>query len=142
MIVLQSGAHSGRPGHGRSAIAAVLAPLKSGLSSLAALTLIGACTTQPTGPRVLVLPSAAKTLGQFRADDVSCRQYALEEVGRTPVARDATDAQGRYDVAYVQCMYASGHRVPVPGGAVLQPDQPRSLPAPPPSAAPPKQSNP
>ena len=111
--------------------------LKFDLSSLAVLALAGACTTQPAGPRALVLPSAAKTLAQFRTDDTSCRQYALEEMGRTPVAGDASDAQGRYDVAYVQCMYASGHRVPVPGGVVLQPDQAPSPPGPPPSSAPP-----
>ncbi len=56
------------------------------------------------------------------------------------------DAQRRYDNAYIQCMYASGHRVPVPasmarslseqtpGGAVVTPGG--NIP-PPPRAAPP-----
>jgi hypothetical protein len=36
------------------------------------------------------------------------------------------DAQRRYDQAYIQCMYASGHKVPVVEGSY----QPRSVPAP------------
>lgn len=48
----------------------------------------------------------------------------------------AWGAQGRYDNAYVQCMYAKGHRVPVSGRYSADvPRQPRyrSPPPPPPS---------
>jgi hypothetical protein len=38
--------------------------------------------------------------------------------------------QGRFDIAYVQCMYAMGNQVPVPRGA-----RPVAAPAPPPSPA-------
>lgn len=125
----------GRLATRRTAAKAVIALTKHALLSLAALTAISACATQPTGPRVLVLPGNSKSFEQFRDDDVSCRQYALSQAGRG-ASRDAADAQGRYDVAYVQCMYASGHRVPVPGGMVVQPDHPASSGSPPPSAAP------
>lgn len=42
----------------------------------------------------------------------------------------AYEMQDRYDVAYVQCMYAKGHQVPVPAGM-------RNMAAAPPAAAPP-----
>lgn len=42
----------------------------------------------------------------------------------------AYDAQRRYDFAYVQCMYAKGHRVPVSGRMMTE--QPYSRPPPPP----------
>ncbi len=38
--------------------------------------LLGACTTMPSGPSGLVLPGTGKSFDQFRADDLSCRQYA------------------------------------------------------------------
>jgi hypothetical protein len=49
--------------------------------------------------------------------------------------------QRQYDNAYVQCMYAKGHRVPVPAGMVSQQPPVRSgsagIPPPPPGAPPP-----
>lgn len=48
------------------------------------------------------------------------------------------DAQRRYDHAYVQCMYASGHRVPVSGRySPSRSDRYRSTPPPPPAGMPP-----
>jgi uncharacterized protein YcfJ len=46
------------------------------------------------------------------------------------------DAQRQYDHAYIQCMYASGHRVPVPGGlaAPAAPAGKSATPPPPPPA--------
>ncbi len=54
------------------------------------------------------------------------------------------DAQQRYDMAYLQCMYAKGNQIPVPGGAIRRsarayddydrpppPPRPRNVPAPP-----------
>jgi hypothetical protein len=58
----------------------------------------------------------------------------------------AYDAQRRYDHAYIQCMYANGHRVPVAGGLSSQPTdavipseraRSRSMPPPPPGNPPP-----
>lgn len=127
--------------------------------------LLGACAVVPTGPSMLVLPGSTKTFDQFRADEMSCRQYASDSIGGSAqqVAADSTvrsaalgtvvgavagaaiggsrgagvgagtglvfgtaagagagsasgyGAQTRYDHAYVQCMYAAGHRVPVSG---------------------------
>lgn len=46
-------------------------------------------------------------------------------------------SQQRYDFAYLQCMYASGHRVPVSGRyASSSPDRDRRPPPPPPGAPP------
>lgn len=61
----------------------------------------------------------------------------------------ASGTQRRYDNAYVQCMYAKGHRVPVTGGftsvsspapaapAAVAPPRPAMPPPPPPAGSPP-----
>jgi hypothetical protein len=59
------------------------------VSPLLALLLLGACTTIPTGPSVLVMPGTGKSFDQFRADDADCRQYALSQVGGA-TANDAS----------------------------------------------------
>jgi hypothetical protein len=168
----------------------VIAPGRLRLSSLAALIVLGACTTVPTGPSVPVLPGTGKSFDQFRADDAACQQYALAQVGGMTPDQAATgsgvrsaavgaavgaaagaalgghegagvgagtglvvgslagagaaqtsayDTQRRYDLSYIQCMYAKGHRVPVLGHMAVRPAQPSSPPPPPPpgSAPPP-----
>jgi hypothetical protein len=141
------------------------------LSPVVAL-LLGACTTVPSGPSMLVMPGSNKSFDQFRSDDAMCRQYALGQVGGTTPNQAAVDSgvrsaavgtvlgaaagaaiggergaaagagtgllvggmagtgageassygtQKRYDYAYVQCMYAQGHSVPVSGRAVMPP---------------------
>jgi len=133
------------------------------LSLLVALLVLGACTTIPTGPSVMVMPGAGKSFDQFRADDADCRQYAQSQIGGT-TANDAAMKSGvesaavgaavgavagaamgghqgagagagmgllagsamganagqasgnalqrRYDIGYMQCMYAKGDNVP------------------------------
>lgn len=55
------------------------------LPPLLGLLLLGACTTMPSGPSVLVLPGTGRSFDQFRSDDYVCRQYANEQIGgRTP----------------------------------------------------------
>jgi outer membrane lipoprotein SlyB len=161
------------------------------LTVLAAALLLGACATVPDGPGVMVLPGSAKSFDQFRADDLSCRQFAsLQTGGKSPrqaveedTARGAVvgaalgavagaaiggsrgagigagtgllfgtatgaaatseagwPVQRRYDNAYVQCMYAAGHKVPVSArftehraGPMIE----RPATAPPPSTLPP-----
>ena len=47
------------------------------------------------------------------------------------------NSQRRYDIAYVQCMYGRGHRVPVSGNMVMSspaPAGPATIPPPPPPA--------
>ncbi len=54
------------------------------------------------------------------------------------------EAQQRYDAAYIQCMYAKGHQVPVSGqfsGAMSQPAVTPHIPPPPPGATPPSGSS-
>jgi hypothetical protein len=96
---------------------------------LGVLWLLTACAALPTGPRVLVLPRAGTPLEEFQRDDRECQGYASHQLptGAQTGANAAATLQWRYDMAYVQCMYAKGHRVP--DGAV--PPPPPSPPAPP-----------
>ena len=134
--------------------------------SMAALLMLTACATAPSGPSIMSLPGSNKTFDQFRADDLDCRQFASVQIGGTTPSQAANDAtarsaavgtavgaaagalidgasgagwgagfglltgamvgsssayasgyslQQRYDIAYVQCMYSKGHKVPVSG---------------------------
>lgn len=49
------------------------------------------------------------------------------------------DAQRRYDIGYLQCMYAKGHKIPVTGrfASASPPRQQAYVPPPPPNAPPP-----
>ena len=80
----------------------------------AATVLVAGCAHAPTGPGVMALPGASKTLEQFQTDDGTCRQMAGQEIEKTKGGE--VPAQHRYDMTYMQCMYAKGHQVPVPGG--------------------------
>ena len=62
------------------------------LSPLIVTLLLGACTTVPTGPGVLVLPGTGKSFDQFRVDDFECRQYASTQVGGTTPGQAAGDS--------------------------------------------------
>ena len=46
-----------------------------------ALLALGACTTMPSGPNVMVLPGSGKNFDQFRNDDYQCRQFAQSQIG-------------------------------------------------------------
>lgn len=59
---------------------------------LAALVTLGACTTMPSGPSVLVLPGTGKSFEQFRVDDMDCRQYAAMQIGGTTPNQAAADS--------------------------------------------------
>ena len=157
---------------------------------LLALLMLGACTTMPTGPGVMVLPGTSKSFDQFRLDDGECRQFSSAQIGGSTPSRVAADSgaksavvgtvvgaaagaaigggqgaavgagvglgagalagasaadqswyglQRRYDIAYTQCMYAKGHKVPVTGSFVSSTPNPpaASTPPPPPPGAPP-----
>ncbi len=56
------------------------------------LSLIGACTTMPTGPSVLVLPGTGKTFDQFRDDDLVCRNFATGQIGGASTSSVAADS--------------------------------------------------
>ena len=88
--------------------------LRRATIAIAAAVLIAGCASTPTGPSVMVLAGSGKTIEQFQTDDGTCRQLASQEVAKT--SGGDVPAQQRYDMAYMQCMYAKGHQVPVPGG--------------------------
>ena len=111
---------------------------------LLGMGLLSACVVVPTGPSVLVLPAVGKPMDVFQADEVGCRSYAQQQIGVAPAqavaqstatgAGSAMTLQERYDMAYIQCMYAKGNVVPgvmvAPGPSVVPP--PRTAPPPPP----------
>lgn len=106
---------------------------------LATALVVGACTGMPSEPSVTVLPGSHKTFDQFLIDDHNCRQFALAQLSgvnakqasgtaaSSPTVATSTSgdsgysAQHRYDAAYIQCMYASGHRVPIYGQTLAAP---------------------
>ena len=138
---------------------------KKSLLAAPLILVLGACTTIPDGPSVMVLPGSGKTFAMFQADDIECQRFALNRIGKTPdqlatesglktaalgaamgaVAGAAVDgsggaavgaglgaafggltgaasssgtgdmAQRRFDHAYMQCMFALGHRIPTRG---------------------------
>lgn len=77
---------------------------------VAAVVLAG-CAHVPTGPSVMVLPGGGKSTEQFQKEDASCRQMATNELAATK-GGNVSD-QKRYDMTYIQCMYAQGNQVPV-----------------------------
>jgi hypothetical protein len=95
---------------------------------LGVLWLLNACAALPTGPNVLVLPGAGAPLEAFQRDDRECQGYASHHLpsGAQAGALSAATLQWRYDMAYVQCMYAKGHRVPDGAPPPPPPDPPRS----------------
>jgi hypothetical protein len=101
-----------------------LLPLGTGL-------LVAACAS---APHVMALPGTGKTLDQFHADDAACREWTAEQ---------RPTGQWQYDMAYMQCMYTKGNRIPVTGGpepAYTSPPPPPAAPAnvpPPPAGTPP-----
>jgi len=52
--------------------------------TLAAVLVLGACVTMPTGPSVMVLPSAGKSFEVFQSEDLACRNWAALQTGATP----------------------------------------------------------
>ena len=91
---------------------------------LLGMYLLSACASVPTGPSVLALPTVGKPMDVFQAEEDGCRAYAQHQT-----AAGATPRQSRYDIAYSQCMYATGNVIP----GVVAP----APPAPSPSALPP-----
>jgi len=108
---------------------------------LVAAALLAGCASAPTGPSVMVLPAANKSMEQFQADDARCRQAAAAELQREKGGQ--VSDQKRYDMAYLQCMYAQGNQIPIsrPGystpGASAPATSTTVSPPPPPSGTPP-----
>jgi hypothetical protein len=107
---------------------------------LATLGATVACATTPTGPSVVVLPGEGRGHEQFRTDDARCRAAAAADLPST--AGGFVSAQARYDMVYMQCMYAAGHQVPMRGAAPRPRDVPPAAPAGTPPPPPPATSTP
>ena len=78
-----------------------------------------ACSTTPSGPSTLVLPGPGKNETQFRTDDAGCRRFShaqLASISRQPQSLD--EGQVQFDITYLQCMYAKGHLIPMPGSVI------------------------
>ena len=93
------------------------------LGLVTALGLTACAVVPPSGPTVLVLPPEVlppegKNLGRFQQEDANCRNYAASQIGSATGANTARVSsyalQRRYNVAYVQCMAASGNRLRPP----------------------------
>ena len=84
------------------------------MTALATTMVCAGCATAPRGPSVMVLPGTGKPFEQFQADVNVCREWAAAQVKGAFMDAPAFEVQRRYDNAYVQCMYAKGHRVPSP----------------------------
>ena len=102
-----------------------------------ALTLVVAgCARTPTGPSVLVLAGSGKSLEEFQRDDAACRASAAQDLERTK--HGDVPPQRRYDMTYMQCMYAKGHQIPMAGRyAPYRPTRQAAPPPPPPPGPPP-----
>jgi hypothetical protein len=120
---------SGTPARQQAASSGVDSAVTGAALGAAAGALIGAATGD-SGAGAAIGAGSGLILGGAAGADA----YGLS--GAT--------VQQRYDNAYVQCMYAKGHQVPIPAGMAANPAQPAtsgpaaSYPAvPPPGTAPP-----
>ena len=135
------------------------------ISCISITLALAACATTPSGPSNMALPGTGKDFNAFRSADLSCRDFALNQIGSKSVnqqynqslaattavgtvigavigaaagggegaaigagvgalsggaigadtaATSGENAQVKYDNAYYQCMYAAGHKIPVP----------------------------
>jgi hypothetical protein len=102
-------------------------------------SLLSGCATIPVAPSVMALPGPTKTLEQFDAEDTLCRQWAAQRAGETVQRAVPGQATGWavaqwYDMAYLQCMYAKGNRIPGVASGPLPPLPPAPAPPGPPPA--------
>lgn len=125
---------------------------KMSLNLLAPVLLSACATTLPNSPTVMVLPGGDHSFEHFRNDQAVCQQFASAQLAGSSVSNEGSeyDAQQYFDMAYIQCMYAKGHQVPVSGqfadksgnapvGAdSIIPPPPAGTPPPPPPPQPPK----
>ena len=113
------------------------------LAVLGVAAFLQGCASTPTGPSVMVLPGTGRTMDQFQADDGRCRQIATGQLQREQ--QSSVPAQQRYDMTYMQCMYAAGHQIPgtsrpgysTPGAAAPGTNEGISQPPAPPAGTPP-----
>jgi hypothetical protein len=113
------------------------------VSSAAIGTVVGAATGAAIG-------AAAGDPAMGAAAGAGVGLLGGTAAGANRAAGTQWEVQRRYDAGYIQCMYAMGHQVPVPGGFQQPPrpswqrpepppsmNAPRNLPPPPPGNPPP-----
>lgn len=83
---------------------------QSAVDSAAAGAAVGAAAGALIG-------AASGDTGQGAAVGAASGLLMGSAAGADSYAVSGSRTQNRYDMAYVQCMYASGHKVPVPEGA-------------------------
>ena len=106
------------------------AAVTSGVGSAAAGAALGAATGAAIGG------------GRGAAIGAGTGLAAGAMVGTGAASSSADITQDRYDMSYVQCMYAKGHRVPVPGRTLYQDRESVYPPPPPPQMPPPAPTTP
>lgn len=61
--------------------------------ALSGVLALGACAAaSPSGPTVMAVPPAGKSMAQFQQDDLTCRQYASTRVGGATPSEAANNA--------------------------------------------------
>jgi hypothetical protein len=127
--------------------------MRSDVLAVAAGLVLASCASAPTGPTVMVLPGTGKNFEEFQTDDGVCRQWAAQQIGTkskkaSTMSTTGTNveagygqssgssAQRRYDMTYMQCMYAKGNQIPVGRGPTPYSSQ-QGPPPPPPANMPP-----
>jgi hypothetical protein len=89
---------------------------QSAANSAAAGTVLGAAAGALIG-------SASGDTGEGAAIGAASGLLVGSAAGADSYATTGSRTQARYDSLYVQCMYSSGHRVPVPAGIAAAPDR-------------------
>ena len=115
-------------------------PSQSATSSAATSAVVGTALGAAAG--------AALAGGKGAAIGAGTGLLAGSVVGASRADSAGYDAQSRFDTAYIQCMYAKGHKVPVSGQFSYQGTQPAApapspatrIPPPPPGSPPPPPS--
>lgn len=84
----------------------------------------GAANTAAAGTAVgaaagALIGAASGDTGQGAAVGAASGLLIGSASGADSYAASGARTQNRYDMAYVQCMYAKGHKVPVPEGAAM-----------------------
>ena len=54
---------------------------KPALGAASLLLVLAGCVTIPNGPSQMVLPGSGRNFDEFRTDDLTCRQYAHDQIG-------------------------------------------------------------
>jgi len=102
----------------------------SGVGSAAVGTVVGAAAGAAIG-------AAAGSPATGAAAGAGVGLLGGTAVGASRAEGSSYEVQQRYDIAYMQCMYAKGNQIPVPGGSQRPPTSTWQRPEAPPRGSPP-----